>query len=87
MRYVTLYFFDVVLNIGVKMVDLCSIFNLPETVKCIGIRRNVLIQKLKCTVAPEEPDKCKYLDDVFYPFSFFSFVFFFKIESPIIFII
>ena len=59
------------------MVDLCAIFNLPETVKCIGIRRNVLIQKLKCTVAPEEPDKCKYLDDVFNSFSFVFFCFLF----------
>ena len=40
--------------------DICSIFNLPESIKCIGIRRNLLVQRLKCTVAPEEPDKCMY---------------------------
>ena len=56
--------------------DICAVFNLPESVKCIGIRRNVLVQKLKCTVAPEEPDKCTLLRwfDVYYCLHLFVFI-------------
>lgn len=39
---------------GVKAVDICAHFNLPENIKCIHARRNVIVNLLNCSLAPEE---------------------------------
>ena len=39
---------------GVKSVNICQHFKLPDNVKCIEVRRNILVNDLSCTLAPQE---------------------------------
>jgi hypothetical protein len=39
---------------GVKSVDICAHFNLPVNVQCTNVRRNVIVNLLNCTLAPQE---------------------------------